>query len=324
MKVSTLSSAALFSLLVLALVPTMAQANAGTPLMLFEAGHMVLGNALIGLLEGTILVLVFKLRWVRTISLMILANYVSAWVGTIWVLNWGSPRFDLDIQTAWGFVWRMVAFTFVWTLVLEFPFVLLAFSWKATALVKAFLGNLLVQSISYSLLVFFYFRFCATSLYSDCQIVSLDEMDPPVGVRISFISREDGKLHQGELNERHWKTGNGLPWQSPDDHVLGHIPNIRSEKLPMLTFQGSSWSFTIGDWYNEGLRGQNSETGEQVKLAFETPFAAWVVTNATHLPGDFVLLQLDNDQICLFDPVKKQIALVARGHGPTAILRKPH
>jgi len=319
-KTSPRSTKALSSLLFLATVPAAAQANAGTPLMLFEAFHMVMGNALIGLLEGTILVLVFQLRWVWTISLMILANYVSAWIGTIWVLNGGSVHFDLDINTAWEFVWRMVVFTFMWTLVLEFPFVLLAFPWKGTAWIKAFFGNLLVQSVSYSILVFFYFRFCATSLYTDCRIVSLDEMDLPAGVRIAFISREDGQIHQGELNERHWKTGIGLPSPSPGDRVLGPIPNSRSEKLPVRTLQNSPWNFTIGDWYDEGLRGQNSETGERVKLAFETPFASWVIRNATHLPGDLVLLQLDADQICLYDPKEKRLALLARGREPVATM----
>jgi hypothetical protein len=46
---------------------------------------------------------------------------------------------------------------------------------------------------------------------------------------------------------------------------------------------------------------------------------AWAVRNAVHLPGDTVLLQLGDNQICLYDPEKKQIALVARGRGPIAV-----
>ncbi len=45
-----------------------------------------------------------------------------------------------------------------------------------------------------------------------------------------------------------------------------------------------------------------------------------MVRNATHLPGDAVLFQLGRDQICVLDPVRRQVALLARGRGPTAVM----
>ena len=58
-------------------------------------------------------------------------------------------------------------------------------------------------------------------------------------------------------------------------------------------------------------------------MAFETPYIAWSARNLTHLPTDKVLLQLGKDQICVYDPLKNQIALLARGRGPIAVMESP-
>ncbi len=50
----------------------------------------------------------------------------------------------------------------------------------------------------------------------------------------------------------------------------------------------------------------------------ETPFGAWAVRNVVHLPSDKVLFQLGEDQICGFDPLKRQVALLWRGMGAGA------
>src|SRR6185437_157689 len=64
----------------------------------------------------------------------------------------------------------------------------------------------------------------------------------------------------------------------------------------------SDWDFETGFWPIEGMHGTNSVTHDQIYFSFETPFAAWTIRNATHLPGDNVLFQLGTDQICLLDP----------------------
>jgi hypothetical protein len=84
----------------------------------------------------------------------------------------------------------------------------------------------------------------------------------------------------------------------------------------------SDWHFETGYWAVEGLDGTNSIKHAKIHLSFETPFAQWPARNATHLPGDKVLFQLGNDQICLYDPNLRTIALLARGRGPVAALPK--
>src|SRR5262249_284540 len=78
-------------------MPAVALANVGTPLMWASAAHLVLGNAIIGLLEGLLLSGLFKLRAARAIGLMIAANYFSAWVGCAWILGQIQRQFEPDL-----------------------------------------------------------------------------------------------------------------------------------------------------------------------------------------------------------------------------------
>ena len=99
--------------------------------------------------------------------------------------------------------------------------------------------------------------------------------------------------------------------------------------VPRLGEAGSSpWKFWAGYWPIEGLdpieglSGKQTLSGETVQLAIETPFVAWFIRNATHLPTDRVLFQLGDDQLCVYDPENKQIAVITRGRGPVAVIRK--
>lgn len=82
----------------------------------------------------------------------------------------------------------------------------------------------------------------------------------------------------------------------------------------------SDWTFRTGFWPIEGFRGENKKTGEKIYFSLETPFVAWIARNATQLPGDYVIFQLGDDQICLLEPSIKKIALLARGQGPVVVL----
>jgi hypothetical protein len=84
----------------------------------------------------------------------------------------------------------------------------------------------------------------------------------------------------------------------------------------------SPWEVWTGFWPFEGLTATNGKTGHRAHFAFETPFAAWPVRNAIHLPNDVVLFQLGEDQICVMDLTTRKVALLTRGRGPAAYI--PH
>jgi len=344
-------------------MPAVVFANSGTPLVIATIFHLILGNALIGLLEGVLLARIFKLPMIKTLLLLVLANYFSAWIGGLFI-NTVLHYFPLDINSAWQFLWIMTAVTYFITLILEFPFVCLTFreAHNPKWLKNSILGNLLVQTISYVLLFVWYWSASGISLYTQTDVVKLSEIKLPGNVQIYFISDNDGnvymmnpgetmphkifELKSQEKNDRLFirkSPSDGNKWDLIDTAKLINVKEAftadavpswqyNREKEPdtwrnfgsaarLGSAQNSKWDFWSGFWPVEGLRGKQSGTGRPAGFSFETPFAAWVVRNVTLLPDDKVLLQLGDNQICIFDPDKKQIALIAKGRGPTAIIK---
>ena len=55
-----------------------------------------------------------------------------------------------------------------------------------------------------------------------------------------------------------------------------------------------------------------------VRIAYGIPFGGWSPYRVIHLPDDKVLLQLDDNQICLVDVPDRKIALIRNGYGVLA------
>ncbi len=96
---------------------------------------------------------------------------------------------------------------------------------------------------------------------------------------------------------------------------FGEVPKLEAA-------HESNWNFRTGFWPIEGLQGENQKTGEKIYFSLETPFVAWAVRNATQLPGDYVVFQLGDDQICLLEAKTKKIALLCKGQGPVVVIPK--
>jgi hypothetical protein len=96
---------------------------------------------------------------------------------------------------------------------------------------------------------------------------------------------------------------------------FGRVPSIGSAT-------NSHWEFWSGYWSMEGLEASDTTTAKLTRFAYETPFGAWRVRNAVHLPSDKVLFQLGDDQICAFDPTTRKVALLWHGRGPLAMIEK--
>jgi hypothetical protein len=84
----------------------------------------------------------------------------------------------------------------------------------------------------------------------------------------------------------------------------------------------SHWEFRTRYWPIEGLEATNEATGESMRVSYETLFGAWRVRNAVHLPSDKVLFQFGDDQICAFDPVRRQVGLLWKGREPVPVIEK--
>jgi len=186
-------------LLLLLAFATPASANVGTRAMIAGWVHLMMGNAVIGILEGAALAAVFSLPKFRTVVAMVAANYASAWLGSLFVYNELLSRIPLDLYNAWLWLWGFVGVTWVLTLVVGWPFVASSFLGVRGWLAKSSRANLVVQSVSYILLVLYYANSSQVSIYTRATIVTPDELALPQGVRVFYISSADGGVYSRTL-----------------------------------------------------------------------------------------------------------------------------
>jgi hypothetical protein len=348
-------------------LPLVALADAGTPLMWAGMLHMLFGNALIGIGEGLLLAFLFKLGRGRCIWIMVAANYFSAWVGYVFLLGYGVEQpADLNLYTAWGWIWRMIVITFLLTCILEWPFVFRCLRGVENRLKKSIWANVVAQTASYVLIFAWYWGASGRSLYTQTHVVQPAGFPIPANTVVYFISTngdvcslkptEGGMKKVASLNNTNdenrlflqksesGKTSICVRFEASQDgkatlclvsnmEVTATVPKYDEEPNEhrgnwspqwFVTQIGeatnSAWSFLTGFWGKDGLYGTNRQTGEKIHLALETPYVQWIVRNAYELPNDCVVFQLGFNQICIFDPKTRRVALLARGYGPVVVV----
>ena len=364
-------------------IPSVATADAGTPLMWAGFYHLTLGNLVIGLVEGGILAAVFQTPPKKTLLLMVGANYFSMLVGipiALFVTHLMSGP-DLTVEGAWRIVKWGFAISYMATLVLEWPFIAGALRGRKHWLRSSIAGSFLVQTLSYAALLGIYLNVSSYSLYTGLKTVDLSEIKWPQNVSFYYIDDADGDvmhwapgrapqrvadLHSGKSGDRlelHPSGTNPERWDivgclESRDARGGHetttttlVRNIgRAGHSPITStwFGRYRWGENMyGQWHGGpvprigsaaespwtirtypwpgtivGSRGAGPPRVRERSFEFasETPFHTWMVYNATHLPGDLVLLQLGADRICVVDPIERKIAMLVHGRGPAAAI----
>src|SRR5262245_12548848 len=130
--------------------------------MWVACGALVFANAFIGLAEGWLLARAFRVSVKKAGGLMIAANYLSGIAG-YWLLpeiaeqadaNWFSdPRLFRAALT----LGVLVGLSFVMTVAIELPFVLLVTKPAARSLEARLAAGIWVQAVSYAALAVIYF-----------------------------------------------------------------------------------------------------------------------------------------------------------------------
>jgi hypothetical protein len=356
--------------------PHYAWADAGTPLMWAGMLHLVFGNALIGVGEGLLLAWLFSVPKRKSVSVMILANYASAWLGGLFIRGAIVHALPMDLNNGWRWFWVMVVVTYGMTLIIEWPFIAWCLRGTQDWLKRSLLASFVVQSASYVLLFGWYWMASGTSLYTQMNIVAPADLWLPGSVLVYFIGPVDGNVYKRPLSDRgeekiyelHSKDDNDRLFVRPSTSdtnrwdlvarldskdrrhprfvdVLTNLlveaaPDWRSTHTEPPQYEGtwfsfgevpslgsatnSHWEFSSGFWPVEGLRASDKTTSRSVRFSYETPFGAWTVRNAVQLPSDKVLFQLGDNQICVFDPVSRQVALLWHGRGPVPVIGKGH
>jgi len=166
-----------FVVCALVALPQEASANAGTPLMWAGMIHLVIGNALVGLLEGLLLAWWFRVPRAKAVGAMIVANHISAWLGGLFIRGAIVRALPMDLTNGWQWFWIMVVVTYFLTLVLEWPLVASGVRGAQAWLMRSVRASLLIQSSSYILLFGWYWMASGTSLYTMMHVVTAKDLD---------------------------------------------------------------------------------------------------------------------------------------------------
>jgi hypothetical protein len=193
-----------YSLLVLSTLgvvafPQCAWANAGTPLMWAGMYHLLFGNALIGVGEGLLLAWLFSLPKVKSVFVMIIANYASAWLGGLFLCSRAVGTLPMDLNNGWTWFWVMVVATYCMTLLLEWPFIVWCFRGKADWLRRSVKASFVIQSASYVLLFGWYWMASSASIYTQMDVVKPADLSLPGSVMVYFIASADGNVYRRSL-----------------------------------------------------------------------------------------------------------------------------
>ncbi len=168
-------------LAMLALTPP-ALANAGTPLMWLTMGHLLIGNALIGVGEAVLIARLFKARLCLAVPVLIVANYVSMIAGAALVGHYGGDIGGIarlivgeeSLSNAIRFnLLALLSLAFVTTLV-EWPFVFAVLPAR-NRVARSIVATLAAQAASYLVLTLLYFRVSNMSVVT--QTVNTDPAD---------------------------------------------------------------------------------------------------------------------------------------------------
>jgi len=181
--------------------PHLMLADGATLLVLTGMAQLVVGNAIIGLLEGILLAAIFKVPRKRAVWIMILANYVSMIAGLVGVkVAWAGLRPWLVGDEPLYHMTRLVlipaALSFAVTLALEWPFCYWAMKGETRRFRRSVQGDLIVQTASYLLLVPVFFWASQINLLTDFSTDRSLAARSPNDATVFFVDGRDDALYR--------------------------------------------------------------------------------------------------------------------------------
>ncbi|MDG2618129.1 hypothetical protein P7L53_17955 [Thermoleptolyngbya sichuanensis XZ-Cy5] len=301
----------------LSLYPSPASANGGSALLWTGLIHLVVGNLVIAYLEAGLLSWWFGTPRGRSLLVLVAANYASAWAGALLLVNRLSQYSGLTIENIRTWLAIATLLAFLITLIVEYPFVWLLLRQHKRPVQTALKATLLIHGLSYLLLFGWYSFNSQTSLISQMQVMPAAQLQPRPAYTLHYLSPDGAqalRLTSGETEP--------VAIDRAAFDALSPEPQSRFGPVPKLAAH-TDWDYYTHVFSAGGLLGINRATQARQHFALETPFAVWAISHATHLPDDWLVFQLDRDQICLLHPASQRIALIARGKDPVVTLSDP-
>jgi len=343
-----------------------ASANAGTPLVQFGLFHLVIGNTLIGLLEGYLIYRFFKAENGKCVIIMILANYFSCIVGYILTLIAGQGLLDsiyseISIYNVGTHIISSIILLIILTIILEWPFCFYILRRKEKPVITSLRASIFVQLISYLFLFLIYFHMSDISLITTIKRESPKLFAQNKSYSVYFISKDRHNISRIDINglnrkriatypnkyfsmlyvkrskdNRYWDLRGYYVDKSSfvDQLIIKNVSakgnyidpdgRLKDSKNWFVIFGNAICLYTCditvktGFWWHEGLNTSSSNGDEGIHIALETPFVRWFSRDATLLPDELIVYEI-NDQILLFDNKNRKLGLLVRGLSPVVV-----
>jgi hypothetical protein len=223
--------------LALVLWPMPAFANAGTPLMWTGLLHLFIGNLVLGYIEAGLLSRLFGVPRGRSLVVLILSNYASAWAGALLLVNRLShyPGITIENVQLWLGIFAVLAF--VVTLMIEYPFFWALLRQHKRAMKTALKATLLIHGISYLLLFGWYSVNSQTSLLTQLHQVPAVQSQPSSGYTLHYPSPDETQAFRSDLSGANPEASNRAAFDA-----LAPETKQSFGPVPKLT-EATDWDF---------------------------------------------------------------------------------
>ncbi len=154
------------------LVPQMLWANAGTPLMWFTAFYLFFANLSLGIIEGIILAVIGKNKYLKSILLAILANFVSFIAGyaILEVFQAIFTSLIFDLKGLYSFWIVSLSILYFVTVYVEAYFFSLAYPKTVRSYIKTLKMSYFINIVSYIGMIVGFFTYSNYSFLSDLEV----------------------------------------------------------------------------------------------------------------------------------------------------------
>jgi hypothetical protein len=153
-------------------VPQVVWANAGTPLLWFTAFYLYIANLSLGIIEGIILAAIGKNKYIKSILLAIVANFVSFIAGHYILTGFQDVFLSVFFDLKWIYTFWIVSLSLLYffTVYIEAFFFSLAYPKTERSYKKTLKLSYFINLVSYAGMIIGFFTFSRFSFFTELEV----------------------------------------------------------------------------------------------------------------------------------------------------------
>lgn len=338
----------LIFLTIIIIIPQSILANAGTALMWMPIIQLILGNIIIGIIEGFFTALIFKTKWIRSILIMIAGNYVSWLIGNGLITVFQTYLIDslFNLKSVFALWIISLVILFFLTVLIELPFFRWTFAKNERNWSKPWKLTLILNAFTYAAMIMFYLSASKYNFFTDLKI-NQSLLENKNSFELYYMN--NGEVFRGKINSKIDKI-----FQIPEDIKYPYFqlkPDTSNKTIDLfianyygdtLLIQKSfidendklyypklykkysrvfsdfrdtlnyDWDARAGSWAIEGLTIRDNFDNKE-NYAFEVPWMFWGIGQISII-NNSELICVINNRIIILNKDTKEIGFITKGN----------